>query len=63
MDTVDWRRIINDLKRVGMTLEQQAREVGVCRRTIIHWREEEHEPTYSRGAKLLSIYHTVYRSD
>lgn len=60
--TVDWRKVINSLKGYGFTLEQIGKEVGACRRTIMNWREGDCEPSYSRGAKLLSVFETVVRT-
>ena len=59
---VDWRVVINTLKRYGFTAEQLSQEVGTTRRTIMYWREGSCEPSYSRGAKLLSVYETVVRT-
>ncbi len=62
MITVDWRVVINELHRAGLTYTQQAREISVCKRTIVNWREGYSEPPFSLGAKLLDIYQTVVRS-
>ena len=59
---IDWFRVITDLQRAGMTHGQQAREVGVTRRTIANWQQGLCEPPYSRGAALIEIYRSVIQS-
>jgi DNA-binding XRE family transcriptional regulator len=59
---IDWFRVITDLQRAGMTHGQQAKEVGVSRRTIANWQQGLCEPSYSRGAGLLEIHRSVARS-
>jgi len=59
---IDWFRIITDLQQAGMTHGQQAKEVGVTRRTITNWRNCICEPPYSRGAALLEVHRSVIRS-
>lgn len=59
---VDWRKIINGLKRHGFTLDQVGMEIGVTRRTVHNWREGFCEPSYTKGAKLLSVFSSVVKS-
>lgn len=57
---VDWPKVVTDLQRAGLTWQQQAREIGVCRRTIGNWQHGSCEPSFSCGYQLLEIYKTVF---
>jgi DNA-binding transcriptional MerR regulator len=59
---VDWAHIICRLRSAGLNLEQQALEIGVSARTLKYWQAGDVVPSYPNGAKLLSIFETVYRS-
>ena len=59
---VDWPFLICRLNAAGLTKEQLARELQVSPRSIYRWFNGEYEPLYSAGAKLVSIYQTVYKS-
>jgi len=59
---VDWFRVITQLQRAGMDHGQQARELGVSRRTIGNWQQAICEPSHSKGEALLEIYRSVIRS-
>jgi lambda repressor-like predicted transcriptional regulator len=59
---IDWAIIICRLQGHGFSLEQIAAEAGACRRTICYWRDGYCEPSYSKGARLLSVFETVVKS-
>ena len=60
MHDIDWFTVINKLIRAGMTPAQQAKEIGVTRRTIGNWKDGKVvDPPYSKANKLLDIYRTV----
>jgi DNA-binding XRE family transcriptional regulator len=60
--TVDWFRIITDLKKHEMSHTQQANEVQVTRKTIENWASGHTEPSYSKAVILLEVYRTVVGS-
>lgn len=56
----DWFKIVTDLERAGMGLEQQAVEAGVkSKSTIFNWKTEISEPAFSSGMNLIDVYSTV----
>lgn len=59
---VDWFKVISDLQRAGLSHGQQARELGVSRRTIMNWQQGLTEPSYSFGTKLLNIFNSVIKT-
>jgi DNA-binding XRE family transcriptional regulator len=63
MSDINWFEIINKLVKNGMPQKQQAKEIGVTRKTINNWKNGKVEdPPYSKANKLLDIYHTVIGS-
>jgi len=59
---MDWFDVIYDLSRVGMVHEQQAKEVGVTRRTIGSWGAGRTVPNYYQAERLLNVYRSVVGS-
>lgn len=56
----DWFKIVSDLERAGMSLEQQAVEAGVNSKSTVHyWKIGNSEPSYFSGANLIDVYSTV----
>ena len=59
---MDWFRIIYELKCRGLTHDQQAKEVDVCRKTIENWSMGRGEPPYSKAEQLLTVFRSVVGS-
>jgi hypothetical protein len=55
----DWFKIVTDLERAGMNLDQQAIEAGVKSKSTVHYWKMGTEPSYSSGTSLIEVYKTV----
>ena len=51
----NWRRVIDDLDGVGVTLRSQADRAEVSLGTIYYWRQGG-EPRHYNGQRLLDLY-------
>ena len=56
---MNWNKVVTDLQKAGMPIPQQAKEVGVTRKTIDNWSTGVSEPLFSTGTILLDVYRTV----
>jgi hypothetical protein len=57
---VNWFKVVSDLERAGMNIQQQATEAGVkSKTTIFNWKVSISEPAHSSGTNLLEVYKTV----
>lgn len=46
-DRPDWWKITDDLRKAGVTIEQQAHIVGVSKAAVLGWRNLDAEPSYT----------------
>lgn len=56
---INWRKVITDLEGRGMSLSQQAIEVGAKSKSTVYYWKEKSEPSFSKGLRLLEVYKTV----
>ena len=55
-DRPDWWKITDDLRKAGVTIEQQAQIVGVSKAAVLGWRNLDAEPSYTAGHRMLALW-------
>ena len=55
-DRPDWWKITDDLRKAGVTIEQQAQIVGVSKAAVLGWRNLDAEPGYTAGHRMLALW-------
>jgi hypothetical protein len=55
---VDWPRMAENLRRLGMSMREVADDLGVAREGLANWMGEEAcgEPAFWTGAKLIELW-------
>lgn len=59
---LDWQKIILNLRRAGISVEAQARRIGMDPQTLRNYaRGDCREPRFSHGLSLLDLHYSVCR--
>ena len=53
---VDWPRIIEDLRRTGLSVEGMSEATGIPRSTLLGYRNLDAEPKHADGEALLNLW-------
>jgi hypothetical protein len=55
---IDWPRVVNNLQRAGMSLQQIADEIEVSKSLVAGWVDEDStgEPAFWTGAVLIEVW-------
>lgn len=55
---VNWERIIEDLRRSGLSVEAMAEATSIPRSTLLGYRNLDAEPKHADGEALLRLWRT-----
>jgi len=54
---VDWWRVIDDLRRTGLRVEDMSAGTGIPRSTLAGYKNLDVEPKHADGTALLRLWH------
>lgn len=53
---IDWWQLITDLSRAGFSHESIARECGVAKSAVHHWKNGGGSPRFEDGQRLIALW-------
>lgn len=56
---VDWFRVLADLRRLGFSQNEVAKQTAISRSTLLGWHLRTSEPAHAAGERLIAFWCTV----